>query len=67
MDYAAFAPIWLAVSMDHVIALSNYYVFEWIKRSLRSLGQFEQLFFCNSNQVLVAEGQPASRVAEART
>lgn len=63
MDYAAFAPIWLAVSTDHVIALSNDSVFEWIKRSLRSLGQFEKLLFCNSNQVLVAEGQPELRLA----
>jgi hypothetical protein len=55
MDYVAFSPIWLAVSMEHVIAPSNESVFDWIRRSLRRLGQFEKLFFCNSNQVLVAE------------
>lgn len=54
-DYAAFAPIWLVVSLDHVIALSNKSVFAWIERSLKTVGQFEKIFFCNSNQVLVAE------------
>ena len=53
-DYSAFAPIWLVVSLDHVIAPTQS-VFDWIKGSLKTLGQFEKIFFCNSNQVLAAE------------
>ncbi len=54
-DYSAFAPIWLVVSMDHVIVPSIDSAFDWIERKMQSVGQFEKVFFCNSNQVLIAE------------